>query len=203
MSLETDTIPIRVCPSCGSEFQPHVTECLDCGTATVAAWEGMTQGIVARDEDLESAEPFAVDGNTHGFDVLLRSGDMTWLRPLVVRLNGSGIESRITSHPDPRRASELLLVVHPRDEERARQIELKTYVRQVPDLPGSLNRASTDVCPACGAGVRPRETECPDCGLAIWEDQDGAGQVPDEAEAGEEEGSLVPSQVSLRPPREG
>ena len=25
---------VAVCPSCGSEFQPHVMHCIDCGTPT-------------------------------------------------------------------------------------------------------------------------------------------------------------------------
>ncbi|HEX4498414.1 MAG TPA: hypothetical protein VIE43_22245, partial [Thermoanaerobaculia bacterium] len=42
-----------VCPECGSEFQPHVTRCIDCGAATVAPG-----GAVARAPEAP-AEPAA------------------------------------------------------------------------------------------------------------------------------------------------
>ena len=32
--------PIRRCPECGEEFQPHVVDCSDCGTPLVSAFEG-------------------------------------------------------------------------------------------------------------------------------------------------------------------
>lgn len=33
-------IPIRFCPACGEEFQPHILTCLDCGAETLEGFEG-------------------------------------------------------------------------------------------------------------------------------------------------------------------
>lgn len=180
MAIESERIPVRICPSCREEFQPHVTECLDCGGATVPGWEGEPLAAGSAGEAggsgtlFESPEEGA---DLRGFEVVVRTGSEDWVSPLLQRLRRAGVESRVAY--DPRScgggAMTLVVLVRPQDEERAREIELKTYVRQIPDLPGSLNRATTDVCPACRTPVRPNEAECPDCGLVLAETDPACG----------------------------
>jgi len=122
--LEGERIPIRACPACGSEFQPHVLECLDCGEATVPAWEGLGEhapGVASEDE------PDARDeGPARG--VALRSGDGSYIKPLLERLARAGIAARVV--PRSGRATELVVVV--RNHRHAYTLSRSMVIRPAP-----------------------------------------------------------------------
>jgi hypothetical protein len=180
MGIESEKVPVRICPACREEFQPHVTECLDCGGPTVPGWEGVPVAApsAARPELSRAPDSYAspeANEDFRGFDVLVRSGPEEWVSPLLERLRRAGIETRVGYSPQNQGSLTLGVLVRPEDEARAREVEIRTYVKQIPDLPGSLNRTTTDLCPACRGPVRPSDAECPDCGLALDVDDPACG----------------------------
>ena len=63
-----------VCPECGSEFQPHVKVCIDCGAATVSP-EAARTGDLNEPGDLPLDEAEAIH---------IRTNELEWIESLRV-----------------------------------------------------------------------------------------------------------------------
>jgi ribosomal protein L40E len=152
---------IQVCPQCGSEFQPHVTQCIDCGSATETRLESPLAG-------LEAAAPEVRDDlsvPTEDDACSVRVGDFDAARDLAAWLEEHGVSCRVRRHPANRRA--YTVWVAPEDLERALALDREQFAAQVPDAPDMPIELPADRCPACGAQLAPTAPECPDCGLVV------------------------------------
>ncbi|HEX5759140.1 MAG TPA: hypothetical protein VF121_08095 [Thermoanaerobaculia bacterium] len=159
---------IQVCPRCGSEFQPHVTECLDCGTATEARW------------DVPGAPPappppaptdFSLPRDVEACSV--RFGDLQAATELAVFLEERGVPCRVDS-TQPARRRHYHVLVAPEDQERARALDREHLAAVVPEGEAVMTEPPPGHCPACGSRVPDEVLECPDCGLVVDGGPEGA-----------------------------
>lgn len=176
-----------VCPECGSEFQPHVLKCIDCGAATVSAASmagrarpGPTpslgnrfslpedrEAICARTRKLEDAEDLGIFLERHGVPCRLEMEELPASAPLRQR-----------QHPwfkvmvpvtDPERTLELM--------KKYDQIQVRISGMRFPELPPQ------GWCPACGTEAGEDAEWCPECGLRI-----GGDSPVDDRTGGEDSG---------------
>ena len=176
---------VRVCPRCKSEFQPHVTVCIDCGGPTEERFESEDLAAVLpepepdwdeieKDEDdpeAERAPAIPLDAEV----VPVRAAAFGWIDDLGAALAEAGIPVRIQEG----RNGQFLLSVRAEDAQAAAAVDRELYVSslsdEAPPLPGDAAH-----CPACGAAIPESSDECPDCGLVV-----GGSE---EAEVGEDHG---------------
>jgi hypothetical protein len=153
---------IVICPNCGSEFQPHVATCLDCGTFTVPASH-------LADQPREEPEPFSLPPGSEA--VLVRMAESAWATGLATHLEERGIPCGIAEDPACcGGAPKLAVLVAARDLERARELDHEYFLELVPEAADSFGRLPAEgECPACGAHVPARTVECPACGLVVGE----------------------------------
>lgn len=160
-------LPPKVCPSCRVEYLHTAETCSDCGVDLVL--EG--QLVEAPSSELPPTEEL----------VLIRAETATWIDGLGRRFEEAGIPYRIevVAHPASRaRGQTFAMLVLPEDEERAREIDGRHLHTQLPDLAelgdgGAAEAgAEEEACPACGTGLAPDASECPECGLC-FEPQEG------------------------------
>ena len=78
-----DEQPIKICSVCGAEYSPEALACADCGGALVFPRE-----YEQRTVPLEQAEEH----------VLIRQGQVGYLRELAQLLNNNGIRTDIRFH---------------------------------------------------------------------------------------------------------
>ncbi len=159
---------IQVCPKCGSEFQPHVTQCIDCGSATETRLESPLAGLEAASEERDE---FSVPGEGEACSV--RVGDYPAALDLAAWLEEHRVSCRVRRHPANCRS--YTVWVAPEDLERALALDRENFATQVPDAPDMPIELPADRCPACGARIAPTASECPDCGLVV----DYAPEGPD------------------------
>ncbi len=148
-----------VCPECGSEFQPHVTHCIDCGAATVPP------GAAAPIRLVPTPLPPAGDAE----EVRVRTDDLEWIEGLQALFERHGIASRI--HPAAgslRHPDRFEIVVAPRDAKRAFALDREFLQGRLGDDEIELTEVPPPgVCPYCGAEVPADRTDCPHCGLVL------------------------------------
>lgn len=155
---------VVVCPRCGSEFQPHVTHCLDCGAPTQSSWaldlspKGSAQRAFTLPPECRDA-------------VVVRSGELEWAESFGSFLAQHGIPWRLEIYDrsdSTRRRVRYEVCVSERDLERALELEQEHLLLENPELAEEfIALPSTDQCPACGSRVSPERSECPSCGLAL------------------------------------
>jgi hypothetical protein len=164
MNLPYDT-DVVVCPNCGSEYQLHVTHCIDCGTPTQSGWtftDLHRKQLARRGFSLppESQDSIAV-----------RGGDLQWAESFGSFLEEHGIPWRLevierTEFPTKR----FYYFVHVAEGDLGRAVELdqEYLLLENPGLAAEfIDLPSTDQCPACGSRVSPESAECQSCGLAL------------------------------------
>jgi predicted RNA-binding Zn-ribbon protein involved in translation (DUF1610 family) len=158
----------KVCPQCGDVYRPGVERCADCGVA-----------LVHPEELTGDAGPELPPATEL---VAIRIAGIAWLRAFSDALSEAGVPHRIDSPPESvenaslqRRAHDqgLAVYVRPQDRERALAADAAFVRSQLPDLEGELQgeapASESEDCPACGAHLDERATECPDCGLFVGE----------------------------------
>lgn len=203
---------VKVCPECGSEFQLHMTNCLDCGTALVLPGELPDEDDENYDgEDLgdEGDEPERVAPAVEGQEgVMLRSTDWQWARELAADLEEAGIPSHVSSVSAPGAPLRAAVWVRPEDEAAARAVDRRRYQREIPpvegeaeeDEPAPVRRkaapaapASDDVrvCSRCGAEYQLWVERCLDCDLPLGTAAD------DEIEEGDLDDNEAPATPAL------
>jgi hypothetical protein len=170
---------LKRCAECGSEFQPWVERCIDCGgplevtdgSAPPAAHDARDHDDVDEDEleedyqdeaDDEGADPGAAG------DVCLRVVSVAWARSLSAALAADAIPHRIGAAPaEPgaarARPGMVAVYVRPEDREAAMAVDAAHERTEIPDLPDEPG--SAEHCPACGEPCDPEAGECAGCGL--------------------------------------
>jgi ketosteroid isomerase-like protein len=166
----TDAPDHVVCPECGSEFQPHVTHCIDCGAVTVAPGS-VAPGAAAPAERISAPPPPDRDPD----DVSVRTDTLEWIEGLKALFEQEGIASRIYPVPvadltrrGTRNSTRYEIAVAPRDVKRAFALDREFLQGRLGDDEIELAEIPPPgVCPYCGSEAPAGSTECPRCGLVI------------------------------------
>lgn len=160
MDMEMDP-DVLVCPSCGSEFQLHVTHCIDCGAPTrPAAW------VDRRPKPNEPPPFFSLSREAEAR--ILRDDDFDGVQSLGVFLEENGVPCRIESLERMGRHLRYAVCVAESDYDRATELDREHFRRRVPDVDPSFGHLpATDQCPACGSRLTSHDVECPGCGLVV------------------------------------
>jgi ketosteroid isomerase-like protein/ribosomal protein L40E len=151
-----------VCPECGSEFQPHVTHCIDCGAATVPPGGAAIRLVPAPLPPVRDPE-----------DVSVRTDELEWIEGLQALFERQGIASRIYPVEDfgrrgTRNSTRYEIAVAPRDAKRAFVLDREFLQGRLGDDEIELTEIPpAGLCPYCGAEAPAESTECPRCGLVI------------------------------------
>ncbi len=149
----------KICPDCGTEYLPQIERCADCGT------------ILLLPEERERAEEERkrLIGRAVENEVVIREGDLGWMRELHGVLIGSGIRCKVRSDADCKGScrGKCGLVVSPGDVERAQERIEEYFAEMHPEIRTSKELLSGGKCPACGSPVPSGQNECPDCGLTL------------------------------------
>lgn len=156
---------IRVCPDCGSEFQPHILECIDCGAATRPATDLPLQPEPAPPPERSSSPP-AIPSLVPGMEAHpLRQAPLEWARDLSQYLIDHGVSCRVEPCRSEGCTSQFTVTVAPGDMERARELDHRFLLQEVPDA--AYVNLETEGCPACGTPLGQGQDECPECGLVV------------------------------------
>ena len=150
----------KICPDCEVEYLPQIEKCVDCGAVLLLHEEHQRA-----QEERKRVAAKAIENA-----VMLRKGDLKWLRELSNVLIDSGIPCTITSDSGCntyRCGEKLRLVVAAEDFVRAHE-RIEEYFRELhPELRASHELAKQGNCPACGSPVGSDANECSDCGLML------------------------------------
>jgi hypothetical protein len=149
----------KICPDCDIEYLPHIEKCADCGA------------VLLFPEDLEKAqqEKKRLMAKAVEDEVVIRDGDLKWMRELYAVLIDAGIPCAIRTDAGPKTGycSKCRLVIAPEDFERAEERIEEYFMEMHPELRASRELAGEGKCPACGFSVGASDRECPDCGLTL------------------------------------
>jgi hypothetical protein len=140
----------RYCPDCGEEYQPHVTECVECG--------GVLQD--RRDGDVREPEPVLPPGE---YEKVVDGLTAATAERLVKRFIAAGLPVKVESVGYG-------LCLSARLEDRAAVLAILEGEGAVPRQPDAeVPAVGTEggACPACGTTVGAGTVECPDCGLLL------------------------------------
>jgi hypothetical protein len=160
---------MRVCPECGEEYLPTVSECADCRVALVAAGSAAPAAPTSR--ELPPVSQL----------VCVRTASLGFAQGLSDLLSEAGITHRLEAQepdePAPEAAARGRFVDRPfgvyvreQDLADAREVDREFMRRQFPDVAEDATVGAVgEGCPACGAAVAADAAECPECGLALLE----------------------------------
>jgi hypothetical protein len=148
---------VRYCPECREEYQPHMTECLDCGAALKERLDSEPPEPHVTPElepaDLPPGEYRRVDSGLSASVV----------EPLVRMFVAAGVPVKVESVGYG-------LTLSARDEDRAAVVailEREGVIPAQPDATAAAVAAEGGPCPACGSSLEPGTFECPECGLLV------------------------------------
>jgi hypothetical protein len=164
---------MKICPTCGDEFQDRVEVCPDCEIGL--KWEHEMPSL-----------PEAITG------VCIASGTQRSLRPVAAVLRADGIATRITEESAelglgigvevgnvrvgiPFDGWTYCLYVLPQDAEKAQQVAddlLGVHEEHPPSFVPVEGQ-----CPACGAAVDVGATRCSECSLFFETEDSGSGDA--------------------------
>jgi hypothetical protein len=152
---------IRYCPACREEYQPHMTQCLDCG----GVLEERMEGEPPRYHAMPEAEAEAESGLPPGEYRRVGDGGLPAhvVEPLVKGFVEAGIPVKVES-------TGYGLCLSVRDEDRAEVIaalERRGVIPIQPDAAVPAVAVEGGPCPACGGHLKPGIAECPECGLRL------------------------------------
>ena len=162
MHHDTDFV---VCPQCGSEYQPHVTHCIDCGAPTQSGWGH---------HDEMNPKASSLPPESEDF-VVVKGGDLQWAENFGNFLEEHGIPWRIevSDRSGPyRKPISCAVQVAEKDLYRAHELEQQYLLLENPALAAEfITLPSIEQCPACGSQVSPESSECQSCGLTLMTDR--------------------------------
>lgn len=149
---------VRYCPDCGEEYQPHMTQCIDCGTALVDRLDrDVPKPQVPPEPEPEASIPPG--------DYRPVTGGLTAqaVEPVVKLLAAAGIPVKVES-----RGYDLFLSARLQDRPAVIAIlEREGVISEQPDAGAPAIGADGGPCPACGVHMAPGTVECPECGLSL------------------------------------
>jgi predicted amidophosphoribosyltransferase len=149
---------LRYCPDCGEEYQPHMTRCIDCGSALKEKLDGESMEYAAPPErEPESSLP----PGDYGRVAAGLSAQV--VEPLVRVFVEAGIPVKVESI-----GYGLCLSV--RGEDRSAVVAILEREGVIPIQPEATTpavAAEGGPCPACGSNLEPGTVECPECGLLL------------------------------------
>jgi hypothetical protein len=156
---------VAVCPSCGSEFQPHVTCCIDCGSQTRSSWAAPELPRPGREAPDALLPPLSPETPAS----MVRASTAEWAKKLEALLARNGIPCRLDLYdPSERPPRTYTVWVAEADLERAAELDHELLLIEVPDYAETFSELPpADKCPACGSPVSLDDAECPSCGLAL------------------------------------
>lgn len=163
--------PIRRCPECGEEFQPHVVSCSDCGAPLENAFEA---------EEPPADERGGLATVALDYVGLVSGLDTEAAAMSAERLRAAGIPFQLVSHS---RRGLRLFVARDRVADAIAVLDAGSQVAATPDRAEGAVAVEGGPCPACGEGVAAGAVECPGCGLSL------GGAAPSCSDCGAE---LVP-----------
>jgi ketosteroid isomerase-like protein len=147
-----------VCPECGSEFQPHVKVCIDCGAATVSP-EAARTGDLNEPGDLPLDEAEAIH---------IRTDELEWIESLRALFEQHGISCWIHPAESSRRLQRYKISVAKEDASRAFELDGELLRQRLGDEGEDLVAIpSPGLCPSCRARLPAGAVECPGCGLML------------------------------------
>jgi ketosteroid isomerase-like protein len=147
-----------VCPECGSEFQPHIKVCIDCGAATVSPEAARAQvrdrpGDGPSDEDEEIA---------------VRTEELEWIEDLQELFERHGISSRIEALPSSHHQHRCKILVARQDALRAFELDRELLRERLGEEgTGLVEISPPGTCPLCGFKQPADTIECSSCGLVL------------------------------------
>ena len=150
----------KICPHCEAEYLPHIEKCADCGVDLL-----LPEEYKKAQEERKRIEEMTLSNM-----VVVREGDMDWLRELREVLIDAGIPCAVHFDAGCKKGccgAECRLVVSSDDLERARERIEEYYMEVSPELRASNELLKEGKCPACGSSVGTDERECQDCGLPL------------------------------------
>lgn len=163
---------IRHCPRCQSDYEPHISQCGDCGGSLEERVEGMEVSAPA-------APALPPDTLPPGdYETFYFSRENADLDPLAERLTGRGIPFRIEPISvgpacGNRAPTRYELRVRDLDREAAGEELCRVMGEGIePEDALSLDRSFDPAsgyrqCPACSKELVPGTAECPECGLTL------------------------------------
>src|SRR5258706_8402725 len=154
MSVDRD-FDYVVCSKCGSEFQPHVTHCIDCGAATAPP----------RATIPSPAKPKLLLLTSDSGDVSVRTANLDWIESLQELFEEHGIDSRV--QPVEGSQDQYEVLVAPEDAKRAFVLDRELLQERLDDGTELSEIPPPGVCPYCRTEVDESCVECPRCGLVI------------------------------------
>jgi len=151
---------VRYCPDCGEEYQPHMTQCIDCG----AALEERLEGDSMESDASREAEPAPPPNVPPGEYRRVADGLTAQIvEPLVELFVEAGIPVKVESI-----GYGLCLSVRAEDRSAVVAIlEREGVIPSQPDATTPAVVADGGPCPACGAVLKAGTVECPECGLLL------------------------------------
>jgi uncharacterized OB-fold protein len=153
---------LRYCPDCGEEYQPHMTHCIDCGTALQERLEGDSAvHQAALEPEPEPEPPTALPPGDYG----RVAGDLSaqTVEPLVklfvaaripVKVESVGYGLSLSARLEYRPAVVAIL-------------EREGVIPKQSDETTPAVAAEGGPCPACGTHIDPGTVECAECGLLL------------------------------------
>jgi ketosteroid isomerase-like protein len=152
-----------VCPECGSEFQPHIKACIDCGAATVPPGTARTRGP----NELGDV-PVDETGAVH-----IRTDELEWIESLRELFEQHGISCWIhpvesSGRPQRYRQQKYRILVAKEDERLAFELDGELLRQRLGDEGEDLVEVSAPgICPSCHAQLPAGAVECRSCGLML------------------------------------
>jgi hypothetical protein len=147
---------LRYCPDCGEEYQPHMTRCIDCGSAL--------QDKLDRDSPKHEAPPEVEPSLPPGdYRKVADSLSAQTVERLVGLFIAAGIPVKVESIGYG-------LCLKSRLEDRSAVIEIlerEGVIPRQPDATTPVVGPEGGPCPACGVNLGPGTVECPECGLLL------------------------------------
>jgi hypothetical protein len=152
-----ELVPVRRCPECGEEFQPHIVDCSDCGVP-------LEHGIEGQPAVGGETGPAAHEGTYVLIPQIVGTQDVL---DAGKELSGTAIRFRLV--PSTRRRDGLALLV--REEDAALADAFLREAGLLPPLDDSPPVGEEGgPCPACGTHVAAGSLGCAECGLVLGGD---------------------------------
>jgi hypothetical protein len=150
----------KICPACEVEYLPHIEKCADCGAA-----------LLLREEHARvQSERARLTAKAIEDAVVVREGDLKWLRELYRILIDAGIPCTVIADAGCNKGccgAKCQLIVSAEDHERAQERITEYFMEMHPELRVSNELLSQGKCPGCSSPVGAGDIECPDCGLTL------------------------------------